>query len=152
MPLYDYQCHNCGVAFEKVAKSSEREQQPCISCDGMAEIKMSGDFSYSFNQTVQGVAPPNTGVSAYDHMVDRVIGKDAEQSWKAIDERNERKREVLRDNPETTAKDLSRTPDGDYEVSGHSKTAVGIGNALAKLSANSKSMSSHRKRGRRKLR
>jgi putative FmdB family regulatory protein len=152
MPLYEYQCHDCGNRFERTAKPAKREEQPCPSCGKKARIRMNGDFSYSFNQTVGGMEPPNTGVSAYDHMVDRVIGKDAEQRWKSIEEREAHKREVLRDNPSATATDLSVSEEGTYEVSQYGKRAVGLGNAIAKLAANSTSMSRHRKRGRRKLR
>jgi len=67
------------------------------------------------------MAPQNTGASSVDHSYDRVIGQDARQKLQIVQQRQDRKRQLLRDNPEADGHDLLRTDDDsvDYTVRGN---------------------------------
>ncbi len=60
--------------------------------------------------------PENIGVSTVDHNVDRVVGTRSRQLWETVKGRQEKKKDVIRDNPGTTGKDLSIRPEGGYRV------------------------------------
>jgi len=115
MPLYSYQCHSCGLRFEKRVGMAERASQPCV-CGQTAQQAVPDDVGFSFNQPTRGIAPQNTGLSSVDASYDRVIAQDAALRWDAHNKREALKREVLRQNPNATKGDLSRTPDGSYRV------------------------------------
>lgn len=72
--------------------------------------------SFGFAHAPNGAQPQNTGISGIDHSWDRTVGRDAEARWKGINERVDRKRKVLADNPGSTGFDLSRQNDGGYRV------------------------------------
>ena len=124
MPLYDYQCNECGLLFEKTVPFSDRENtQKCKNCGSQAEPQISRDVSFSFNPNIGNKpTPPNTGISAYDHQVDRAIGKSAEFGWSMQEKRAEQKRQLLRDNPNAEYGNLSRNPDNTYRVMGSEET------------------------------
>lgn len=117
MPIYEYRCEECGLQFEKMKPiSKHNEPQPCPECEAEAK-KLVSAVNHAFAHTpVGGPRPQNTGVHAIDYNADRVIGRDAEQRWKTIAERQKHKIGVLRDNPGATGFDLSRTHEGDYRV------------------------------------
>lgn len=116
MPVYDFQCE-CGLRFEQSVPFASREKPfPCRSCGGQAQRLMPSTVSGVFVKDVTGPGPQNTGLSAYDAHVDRVIGKSAAQGWAVQEKRVADKREVLRDNPGATGHDLSQNPDGSWKV------------------------------------
>lgn len=41
MPLYEYQCTQCGTRFERIQKFSDPPQSACASCGGTAERLLS---------------------------------------------------------------------------------------------------------------
>ena len=57
-------------------------------------------------------------------MVDRVIGKSAENGWRNQEERTEQKRKLLRENPNSEYGHISRNPDSTYRVMGEEETEV----------------------------
>jgi putative FmdB family regulatory protein len=118
VPVYEYQCYACGLRFDRLRKMSESDApQPCIECGTDARKLVSAAnhaFVHGAGQT-RGMAPPNTGTSD-DWNYDKVIGRDAARRWEGFAQRQDRKRQVLRDNPGTTGYDLSRNPDGSYRV------------------------------------
>ena len=123
MPLYDYQCGNCGLLFEKSVSFSNRENpQKCDSCGELSQPTISKDVSFSFNPNINSPKPPNTGLSSYDHKVDRAIGKSAEFGWKMQEQRSENKRKLLRDNPDAEYGNISRNPDNSYRIMGSEET------------------------------
>ncbi len=120
MPIYEYECGACGLRFEKI-KSMAKADNPetCSSCETPDARRLVSGANFAFAHTVQGgPRPQNTGVYSIDYNFDRVIGMDSAQKWKAISERQNHKREVIKDNPGSTGFDLSRTHDGDYRVMG----------------------------------
>lgn len=117
MPLYEYDCDDCGLRFELLRKLSEHLQPAvCPEC-GQTIGKIMSPTNHSFaHQPVGGPRPQNTGVYSIDYNADRVIGRDAAQRWEAISQRQADKRRLLADNPGKTGHDLSRNEDGSYRV------------------------------------
>jgi putative FmdB family regulatory protein len=120
IPLFSYQCEACGLRFERRGKATNAQApRECPGCEQMADRVPSDSLGFTFNNehTHEGPVPQNTGVSATDYDFDRVIGADARKRYTGIKQRDQRKREVLRDSPGgTTTKDLSVLPNGDYRV------------------------------------
>ena len=116
MPAYSYQC-NCGVRFEASASMADHQKpKKCPSCGILAPRHLPEDLRGVFSLQTSGIGPQNTGVSDYDMNVDRIIGSDATKGYAAIEERNERKLKVLRENPGAGSRDLSLNPDGTYRI------------------------------------
>lgn len=97
MPLYEFQCQECGLRTEKLYRRvTDVKEIPCDACGGTATKQMSA-VNHTFAHTpVGGPRPQNTGVHSIDYNPDRVIGRDAEARWKVIEERKKHKRDVLR--------------------------------------------------------
>ncbi len=118
MPIYEYQCDECGLKFDQLRKMSESDApQRCLECGTNARKLMSAvnhAFVHPASQT-RGMAPPNTGTSD-DYNFDKAIGRDAAKRWEHIGQRIDRKKQVIRDNPGATGYDLSRNHDGSYRV------------------------------------
>ena len=95
MPIYEFQCEECGLRFEKLFRSvSENPETPCSSCGEPAK-KLVSAASFQFAHTpVGGPRPQNTGVHALDYNADRIIGRDAEMRWKAVEARKAAKKAV----------------------------------------------------------
>ena len=116
--MYDYQCEACGLQFEQKEKASNASKPvECSGCGKDAPRMVPDTFSSTYQVTGDGtIMPQNTGVSSYDANVDRVIGSHSDTSWKAIQKRHSRKRDVLRSNPTKDGFDLGRTVDHDYRI------------------------------------
>jgi putative FmdB family regulatory protein len=115
MPLYSFQCQTCGLRFEKRVGMAERAKQPC-ECGQQATQAVPEDLAFNFNQPTTGILPQNTGIASLDTSYDRVIAQDAAQKWEGVQKRDQIKRAVLRDNPNATKADLSKTHEGSYRV------------------------------------
>jgi|13_taG_2_1085334.scaffolds.fasta_scaffold04732_2 putative FmdB family regulatory protein len=119
MPIYKYQCYECGLEFEEMRSLSARETCPCISCEGEAKKQVSsGNFTFQHKPT--GAVPQNTGVASIDYDFDKTIGRDAEQKWKTIDQRRSDKvafieRERRKGNQIDMAH-VTKTPDGGFRA------------------------------------
>lgn len=100
MPIYEYQCDQCGRQEEKLWKSMSgaKETIPCEACEApMRKLISAANFAFVHPKSqTRGVAPPNTGTSA-DWNFDQAIGRDAEEKWKAVEQRNAHKDSVIRD-------------------------------------------------------
>jgi putative FmdB family regulatory protein len=58
MPLYEYQCNDCGKDFEKMVRFSEANQnQPCPSCQGQDTKKKISSFA-SLGGSLGGTSVP----------------------------------------------------------------------------------------------
>ena len=91
MPIYEYQCDECGLRFEKLwsRPSAVVEPVPCPECETDARKLVSmvnHTFKHPQSQT-RGELPPNTGTSD-DWNFDKAIGRDAEEKWGKIEQRN----------------------------------------------------------------
>jgi len=116
MPVYEFQCKNCGLRFEASANVENSEKPKKCDCGEMAERIVPEKLNFHFDPKTEGIGPQNTGISEVDYGVDRAVATDAEKKWDDIEARNAVKRALLRDNPGMTKEDLSREPDGTYEV------------------------------------
>ena len=97
MPLYEFQCQECGLRAEKLYRRiTDVKEIPCSECGGAAKKQMSAVNHTFAHQPVGGPRPQNTGVHSIDYNADRVIGRDAEARWKVVEERQKHKRDVLR--------------------------------------------------------
>lgn len=79
MPVYKYECEECGFVFEKLISSSENsETYSCLSCDSTAhKILGKANFNFKSNRK-QG----NTGVHDIDYPgIDKAVGRSAEDRW-----------------------------------------------------------------------
>jgi putative FmdB family regulatory protein len=97
VPIYTFICQDCGIKFESFSKSIETANNaaPCPEC-GKPATKKPSAASHSFAHKPTGPVPQNTGVSQIDHNFDRVIGRDAEEKWKIIEQRNAEKDRLIR--------------------------------------------------------
>ena len=148
MPVYKFQCFECGLRFDaRTSMESSTKDRTCPGCSEMAKRLMPESASGHFNQKVNGPVPQNTGIHDLDTHIDRVIGQSAAQGWGVAEERVADKRRVLADNPTATGHDLSRIPEGGYEVLAPEERGV-YDRAQA---INSLAMSSFSERRRKKL-
>lgn len=121
MPIYEFECGACGLQFEKLKSMSRSDEpQPCVDC-GAETRKLVSVANHAFaHKVVGGPRPQNTGVHAIDYNVDQVIGRDAEQKWKVIGERDKRKTDVIREERKAgrlvSRDQLVRTADNDYRT------------------------------------
>jgi putative FmdB family regulatory protein len=101
MPIYEFTCHSCGLRFDKLFRRMESSdsltETPCDSCGNSAYRQVTAaafTFSHAASQ-VRGAAPPSTGTSD-DWNYDKAIGRDAEQKWKIVEQRDAEKSRVIR--------------------------------------------------------
>ena len=99
MPIYEYQCDDCGIRKEKLWRriSTAKPTIPCPECEkDMRKLISAASFKFVHpaSQT-PGTLPPNTGTSD-DFNYDKAIGRDAERKWKKIEKRNSEKDRVIR--------------------------------------------------------
>lgn len=122
MPIYEYECSDCGLRFEKMRKMSESDSATsCPECHVEGARKLVSAVNHTFAHTpVGGPRPQNTGVHSIDYSADRVIGRDAEQRWKLIGDRSKHKDGVVHDARKAghlvTRDHLTRTTDGGYRT------------------------------------
>ena len=122
MPIYEYECQDCGLRFDKLKPLSKVDDpESCPECKVPDAKKLLSVVNHSFaHKVVGGPRPQNTGVHSIDYNADRTIGRDAEQRWKTIGERDKRKDEVIRDARRSglgvNREQLVRTEGNDYRV------------------------------------
>ena len=110
MPMYDYKCE-CGLFFEALVRTQkETPDKECPSCGEMVPKSEAPSFlGFLFGS---GDTPGNTGVDSLDSSIDKMVGRDADQRWEDVKDRNSRKRKVVQKHG-TAA--LKKTAEGDYE-------------------------------------
>jgi len=112
MPMYEFQCPDCSLLFEKLIRTKDEDTMPCPSCKGEATKKLSG-FGFKFGS---GQTPGNTGVDSLDRSIDKTVGRDAEVRWEAIKDRNARKRAIQHQVGGDTPVPLTKNPHtGEYQ-------------------------------------
>lgn len=122
IPLFEFQCNECGLRFEKFRRQRP-DETPCPSCGKAAgQIPSApgvtwqvGDPEYVDHQ-IGRIEPENIGVSAIDHSVDRITGQRSRELWASIQGRQDEKMDVIRGNPGATGHDLSIIPEGGYRL------------------------------------
>ena len=134
MPVYEFQCQNCGLSFDKNLPYKKAKEQgfavPCEGCETAVHRSMSR-ANFQFAQKASSALPQNTGIQSFDTNYDRVIGSDAEEKWKLIEKRQKEKVTLLRDNPTLTGSHIRRNLDNHYEVvSDEERNAFEFGKAV----------------------
>jgi putative FmdB family regulatory protein len=106
MPIYEYQCRECGLKFEELVNSKEEsEVTTCRSCGSSA----SRIFS-SFASAIAG--------GSGNESVDMRIGREANKRWQDYHDRQSKRR----GNNELKSFDLPKTKDGKF------MPVMGLGN------------------------
>jgi len=101
LPVYEFQCYECGLRFDKLfSRASSAEELPSTPCTACGEPALRQVTAAAFKfahapSQVRGAAPPNTGTSD-DWNFDKAIGRDAEQKWKVVEQRDAEKAKVIR--------------------------------------------------------
>lgn len=124
MPVYRWQCFDCGLQFDASAPLSQRnEKKPCPECKTLSERAVPESVNGFFNKSVTGPVPQNTGISQLDAHIDRAIGTHARQGWEAHQQREVEKRRTVTESGAEAAH-VSKNPDGSYRVMSSNETEV----------------------------
>ena len=115
MPIYEFQCHGCGLQFEAYLIRSKRGSFPCPNCGEEGKPMIPTDVSGTFKKEVSGPGPQNTGIHDFDTHIDRVIGQHSEQGYEIIGERVTEKKKVMATEG-VGGEMLSRNTDGSYRA------------------------------------
>ncbi len=113
MPTYRFQCNPCAYRFDRnlpVGTLSET----CPKCKNPCPRLPPGGLTSSFRvpESSDG-SPPDQGVSKIDYVADQAIGESARVGWEVISQRNEEKRRLRRENPNSS---VVKQLDGSYAV------------------------------------
>ena len=100
MPIFEYQCDECGLRIEKLWKRSSAVVEPVVCSECRTDMRKlvsvaNHAFKHGASQT-RGSLPPNTGTSD-DWNFDKAIGRDATEKWSQIEKRNAQKDSHIRD-------------------------------------------------------
>jgi len=98
VPLYEFQCEECGTRFERLFRRVV--DTPFVDCEecGKPAKKMLSACNHTFAHVpVGGPRPQNTGVHSIDYNADRVIGRDAARRWEMMEKRKAHKEGIVRD-------------------------------------------------------
>ena len=118
MPTYSFQCHQCGLRFQKRVSVSKSNSMACTSCGSDTNKLVPDTVGVSFVGNTNGsLLPQNTGVSSTDYNADRIIGEGSAKLWKQVSDRNAMKHQILAENPTARGEDLSRLPSLDGKSS-----------------------------------
>lgn len=104
--MYDFQCKECGMEFEKMEPAGA-EYATCPSCNEDAPKQFSSFGGFEFQDSDQLIDP---GVDSVDHW----IGKDSEKRAEIIAKRQHKKRQLKFKKGEDRT--LTRDPHGNYDV------------------------------------
>ncbi len=111
MPVYEYECHECGNLFEELIMGSENVQKyktehPCPICTSSSPRKMVSLVSFNFKGGTVG----NSGVHDVDYpSLDKAVGRSSKSKWEKI-QQQKAERSKIRQSLGTNS--LSQTPDG----------------------------------------
>jgi len=80
MPLYQYNCPECGFEFEKFCSVKDRDSQDCSQCGTLAVKQLANSFAVASKVDVD-----RGGVHSAKE-IDKVVGEQAEKRWAEIDQ------------------------------------------------------------------
>lgn len=113
MPVFRYQCVSCGLNFSARVPNATSEAK--CACGVPARKELPRGVSVTTSVTTSGLSSPDSGLSAHDYEIDRIVGADAKSKWGSISSRQKEKIQVLQTNG-VTGFDLTKKPDGSYGV------------------------------------
>jgi putative FmdB family regulatory protein len=115
LPIFKYQCSDCGLRFDAMqAADGVKKTLSCKRCGKSASRQLSA-ASFKFAHRPDNPGPQNTGASSVDHDLDVIIGRSAAQNLHEFQRRQDYKLRTIAAN-ETTGDHLSRLEDGEYFV------------------------------------
>lgn len=79
MPLYEFECQDCGFEFEELSNKNMADTLKCKRCGGDTKRKMS-----SFSSVITGGSP--------NESADMAIGRAANKRWEMHHERQNKRR------------------------------------------------------------
>ena len=113
MPVYQFQCNDCGLQFQARTNSSENTY-PCeCGFKAIRDLPTAPHAALGAKVTVTG--PTTTGFSGIDYNADRAIGEYSKRKWGEISARCKDKLDLI-EATGASGKDLSRQEDGSYRV------------------------------------
>lgn len=99
MPTFEYFCDACDAEFEELLLKKDDVEQyfdhhPCPNCTGRAERVRVSSFAFKFagnvNQGAGTGVHGNSGVHDLDYpVVDKAVGRSAEEKWKVYNQRKD---------------------------------------------------------------
>jgi hypothetical protein len=115
VPLQQYKCNSCGFTTKRMVRQGTSAVLSCARCgDTLVIASNMGSFKFAHQPGMP--APTNSGASSVDHDVDVIIGRDSQLRLQEMEKRQDRKRNIMRQNSLTSGHRLSRMDDGDYFV------------------------------------
>ena len=113
MPVYRFQCQECGLSFSGRVASGVTKTK-CEACGKDAARDLPRNVSMSTNVAQGSINDiPASGYASHDYEVDRVVGQDALNKWQGIAKRQKDKLRVMKEH-NVTGFDLSKKADGTY--------------------------------------
>lgn len=113
MPVFRYQCESCGLNFSARVANAASEAK-CV-CGVSARKDLPRGVSVTTSVATNGLSSPDSGLSAHDYEIDRIVGEDAKSSWSRIASRQKEKIRVIQATG-ATGFDLTKRPDGSYGI------------------------------------
>lgn len=113
MPVFRYQCESCGLNFSaRVANATTAAK---CSCGVEAQQDLPRGVSVTTSVSTKSVSTPDSGLSAHDYNIDRIVGSDAKDKWDQIAARQKEKVRIIQATG-ASGFDLVRQPNGSYGV------------------------------------
>jgi putative FmdB family regulatory protein len=113
MPVYRFQCQECGLSFSARVAASVSDTK-CEACGSNASKSLPRSFSISTSVSGGSLdAPPASGFASHDYEVDRIVGQDSLNKWRGIAKRQKEKLRVMNEH-NVTGFDIRKTVDGSY--------------------------------------
>ena len=90
MPMFTYKCGSCGLVFDKLVSSKEKDGQLCLKC-GKASVR-NGVESFSVKTPV---GEPGEKAIRSNKELDLAVGTDAEKRWIDHERKTKERREGM---------------------------------------------------------
>lgn len=110
MPVFDFHCSHCGLHFSKLVRDRKTTSAPCKECSQEAAKKLSTPQAH-FADSSRGNPRGETGVYGLDTSVDLNVGRDAQNRWEIVKDRESEK-----DKLHAEAKRITGNPDAKMAI------------------------------------
>jgi putative FmdB family regulatory protein len=89
MPIFKFDCPECGLTFEKLVQNRNIKEMECIHCAFTAQKRLSA-FNSQFADA-KNASRGFSGVYDLDVNLDKNLGRDAQNRWEIIKNRESQK-------------------------------------------------------------
>jgi putative FmdB family regulatory protein len=76
MPIYEYECENCGLRFEQSQVITEKPINQCPECHGKVRRIITGGTGFIFKGSANGRIDQHSGECSLEHMGRTCCGRD----------------------------------------------------------------------------